>query len=192
MDFGQDLPADKLVDLIDFKHLSDVVTREEALKILKDIEDGADGKKKKADRKKEMIDDGFPAYTTSAGWLGYPPEKIKKLCQKLLEDGHTYFKMKVGSENHMDDVNRAKAIREVIGYENTLMMDANQKWDVPEAIEKMKGLSEYKPLWIEEPTNCDDVIGHRVIQAALLKFENPVGVATGPSRLRARVLCKGW
>jgi L-fuconate dehydratase len=166
-----DMEPEELVKLIDFKHLSDVVTEEEGLAILK----------KRAGtrlaRKEEMRREGFPAYTTSAGWLGYPEDKVKALCKELLAEGHRYFKMKVGSPEHQDDVNRAAAIRSVIGDDNVLMMDANQKWDVPEAIAKMRDFAQFKPMWIEEPTNCDDVIGHRKIAEAL----NPlgVGVATG-------------
>lgn len=124
---------------------------------------------------------GFPAYTTSAGWLGYPEDKIRRLCREYLAQGHRYFKMKVGSVDPQEDVMRARVIREEIDkYPNTyLMMDANQKWSVDEAIENMKSLVQFKPLWIEEPTNCDDVMGHRAIAEALEQMNSGVGVATG-------------
>lgn len=166
-----DLEPEQLVELIDFKHITDVVTKAEALDLLRKRRPAAMG------RKAEMKAEGFPAYTTSAGWLGYPEQKIRALCKDLLKEGHRYFKMKVGSADPAEDVVRARAIREEIGPDCVLMMDANQKWDVPEAIANMKRLAEFKPLWIEEPTNCDDVIGHRVIAGALKPLG--VGVATG-------------
>jgi len=170
-EFVCEMEPETLNNLIDYKHLSDVITKEEGLALLKKVRPGWEA------RVKEMKDDGFPAYTTSAGWLGYPEDKIRALCKEYLALGHRYFKMKVGSEDPEDDIMRAKAIREEIGDDNFLMMDANQKWDVPEAIENMKKLAVYKPLWIEEPTNCDDIVGHREIAKALAPFG--VGVATG-------------
>jgi len=166
-----DMEPEQLVELIDFKHISEVVSKEEALALLKARRPEAMA------RKEEMKKVGFPAYTTSAGWLGYPEDKIRALCKQLMAEGHHYFKMKVGSPDPADDLMRARAIREEIGPDNVLMMDANQKWDVNEAIENMTALAEYKPMWIEEPTNCDDVIGHRVIGEALKPLG--VGVATG-------------
>ena len=124
-----------------------------------------------------MRRDGYPAYTTSAGWPGYPESKVRALCREYLALGHRDFKMKVASPSVADDVARARAIREEIGDANFLMMDANQKWDVPEAIANMRQLAAFKPLWIEEPTHCDDVVGHREIARALRPLG--VGVATG-------------
>jgi L-fuconate dehydratase len=170
-EFIAEMEPEQLVELIDFKHMTDVITKEKALELLEKNRPGW------RERVAEMKKDGYPAYTTSAGWLGYPEDKVRALCKEYLAMGHRYFKMKVGSVDPEDDVMRARAIREEIGDDNFLMMDANQKWDVPEAIENMKKLSKYKPLWIEEPTNPDDIVGHRKIAEALRPFG--VGVAQG-------------
>jgi L-fuconate dehydratase len=117
---------------------------------------------------------GYPAYTTSAGWLGYSDEKMRSLVRERLAQGWTHFKMKVG-RNLKDDLRRASLIREEIGWERKLMMDANQVWDVSEAIRCMKELARFRPHWIEEPTSPDDVLGHATIARAIA----PIGVATG-------------
>jgi len=122
-----------------------------------------------------MKRDGFPAYTTSVGWLGYSDEKIRTLCKQALKEGWTMFKMKVGA-NVKDDQRRAAIIREEIGWERRLAMDANQRWEVNEAIEYMKQLEQFKPYWIEEPTSPDDVLGHATIAKAI---DGSIGVATG-------------
>jgi len=117
---------------------------------------------------------GYPAYTTSAGWLGYSDEMIRRLVHEGLDKGWTHFKMKVGA-NLDDDVRRAQLIRDEIGPARRLMMDANQVWDVGQAFEWMKELARFRPLWIEEPTSPDDVLGH----AAIARAVAPIGVATG-------------
>jgi L-fuconate dehydratase len=120
-----------------------------------------------------MERDGYPAYTTSAGWLGYTDEQLRKLCQDALAEGWTHFKIKVGADIE-DDVRRCTIIREEIG-DRKLMMDANQRWDVGESIENMRKLARFNPWWIEEPTSPDDVLGHATIAKAI----SPIGVATG-------------
>jgi len=170
-EFVAEMEPETLIELIDFKHLSDAITKEQGLALLKERRPGWQA------RVAEMKRDGYPAYTTSAGWLGYPEDKIRSLCRSLLAQGHRYFKMKVGSVDPEEDVMRARAIREEIGEQSCLMMDANQKWDVPEAIANMRQLATFRPLWIEEPTNCDDIVGHREIARALRPLG--VGVATG-------------
>ena len=105
------------------------------------------------------MSNGYPGYTTSPGWLGYSEEKIRKLSKEAILDGWKFIKMKVGKDVNQD-MHRAKIIREEIGYDNKLMMDANQKWEVGEAIENMRKLAMYKPHWIEEPTSPDDILGH--------------------------------
>ncbi len=120
------------------------------------------------------MSNGFPAYTTSAGWLGYSDQKIEALCKEAVEKGWTHFKMKVGSSID-DDIRRASIMRQAIGTERKLMFDANQNWDVDEAIENMKSLAQFDPLWIEEPTSPDDVLGHQKISEKIF----PIGVATG-------------
>lgn len=119
---------------------------------------------------------GYPAYTTTVGWLGYSDQTVKENCRKALLDGYTRFKAKVG-DNLEDDKKRLQLIRGEIGYENILMVDANQKWDVDTAITWMAELAEFKPLWIEEPTSPDDILGHAKISRELQSFG--IGVATG-------------
>ncbi|HBF22293.1 MAG TPA: fuconate dehydratase [Planctomycetes bacterium] len=163
-----DMTPSELVDCVDFRYIEDFLSREEAFEILQK------GKSSQPEREKEIRSKGYPAYITSVGWLGYDDAKIKRLCKQGLEEGWDWFKMKVGS-NLDDDRRRAAVIRQVIGPERQLMMDANQKWSVPEAMAWMEGLAEFQPLWIEEPTSPDDVLGH----AAIARAVSPIGVATG-------------
>lgn len=163
-----DMTAEELVSCVDFSYLSDVITPEEALQMLKVREAG------KEERIAQLAKDGYPAYTTSAGWLGYSEEKIRRLCREAKAEGWKHIKMKVGS-NLEDDMRRAAIIREEIGTNVRLMMDANQKWDVPQAIHNMQHLSQFDPWFIEEPTSPDDILGHKAIRDAIA----PVKVATG-------------
>ena len=163
-----DMTPEELVRCIDFTYITDVVTPKEALEIFKSKEDG------KQERINDLIENGYPAYTTSAGWLGYPDEKMRRLCKEAKEDGFKHMKIKVGSDLK-DDMRRAAIIREEIGDDLQLMMDANQKWDVDEAIENMAHLAKFNPYWIEEPTSPDDVLGH----AKIAKAVAPIKVATG-------------
>jgi L-fuconate dehydratase len=163
-----DMSPEEIVRCIDFRYITDALTPEEALDILRRNEST------RAEREAEMLRDGFPAYTTSAGWLGYSDDKIRALCREAVDAGWTHFKQKVGADIE-DDVRRASIIREAIGPDRTLMMDANQVWDVPEAIANMERLKAFNPWWIEEPTSPDDVLGH----AAIAKAVAPIGVATG-------------
>lgn len=163
-----DMTPEQLVSCIDFRYITDALTPDEALTILKR------NAATRATREQEMLRDGFPAYTTSAGWLGYSDEKLRHLCREAVADGWTYFKQKVGA-NLEDDIRRAAIIREEIGPDRKLMMDANQRWDVGEAIRHMQHLARFNPWWIEEPTSPDDIIGHATIARALA----PIGVATG-------------
>ncbi|XP_031840080.2 mitochondrial enolase superfamily member 1 isoform X2 [Nomia melanderi] len=165
-----DLTPEQLVSTIDFRYITDVVTKEEAIEMLRASEEG------KKEREEFLIKNGYPAYTTQVGWLGYSDEKVKTLCKKFLDLNFTSFKAKVG-QNLKDDIRRCRLIREMIGYENKLMVDANQVWDVDQSIEWMKELKEFKPLWIEEPTSPDDILGHAKIAEALRPFG--IGVATG-------------
>jgi L-fuconate dehydratase len=163
-----DMSPEELVAAIDFRYLSDALTREQALEILHA------NAPTKAAREAQMRAEGYPAYTTSAGWLGYSDEKIRALCQKGMAEGWNHFKIKVGADLR-DDLRRAAVVRETIGAQRKLMFDANQRWDVGEAIENMKHLARFDPWWIEEPTSPDDVLGH----AAIAKAIAPIGVATG-------------
>jgi L-fuconate dehydratase len=163
-----DMTPDEIVRCIDFTYITDVLNPDDALKIL---EKKADGKSQRID---ELLNEGYPAYTTSAGWLGYSDDKIRKLCREAVAAGFNHVKMKVGS-NLNDDLRRAELIRSEIGPDRVLMMDANQKWDVDEAIRNMKELARFNPLWIEEPTSPDDILGH----ARIAREIKPVKVATG-------------
>jgi L-fuconate dehydratase len=163
-----EMPAEQIVSAVPFRYISDAISPAEALEILRRQEST------RTERETKMLENGYPAYTTSAGWLGYEDEKIRRLIRQAIAEGWTHFKMKVG-QNLDDDIRRALLIREEIGWKRTLMMDANQVWDVPQAIEWMKNLAEFKPLWIEEPTSPDDILGHAAIARALA----PISVATG-------------
>ncbi len=163
-----DLTPEELVRCINFRYISDALTPQEALAILR--EKAAT----KAQREAELSSRGYPAYTTSAGWLGYSDERIRQLCREMLAQGWNSFKIKVGRDLQ-DDIRRCRVMREEIGSENHLMMDANQWWDVGEAIEHMKALAAFNPWWIEEPTSPDDVLGHAAIARAIA----PIRVATG-------------
>jgi L-fuconate dehydratase len=163
-----DLSPEELVRCVDFRYITDVITPEEAVAMLRKVEST------KAEREREMCEKGYPAYTTSAGWLGYSDEKIRRLCREALAEGWKDFKIKVGRDVE-DDIRRCKIIREEIGDDNHLMVDANQWWDVPQAIEHMRHLAPFNPWWIEEPTSPDDVLGHAAIAKALA----PIKVATG-------------
>lgn len=129
-----------------------------------------------ADRIREIQAKGYPAYTTHAGWLGYSDEKIATLCAEFLDLGLTSFKIKVGQDLE-DDKRRCKMVRKAIGPKNQLMIDANQRWEVNEAIEWVTALKEFGLLWIEEPTSPDDILGHATIAKALKPLG--IGVATG-------------
>ena len=163
-----DLTPQQVVNAIDFMWITDALTPDEALAILEK------NAPTKAAREAEMRESGFPAYTTSTGWLGYPDDKVRRLCREALAAGWTFFKMKVGQDLE-GNLRRAALMRAEIGREHTLAMDANQCWDVPEAIRQMKELAPFDPYWIEEPTSPDDVLGH----AAIAKAVAPIRVATG-------------
>jgi len=163
-----DMDPEQLVACIDFRYITDALTPEEALEILRR------NRPTRSAREEEMRDKGFPAYTTSAGWLGYSDEKLRHLCRQAIRQGWSHFKIKVG-RGIEDDIRRCTIIREEIGWDRKLMMDANQCWDVGEAINHMKRLARFDPWWIEEPTSPDDVLGHAAIARAL----EPIGVATG-------------
>ncbi len=165
-----DLTPAQIVELVDWRYLTDALTPDEALASLERLAPT------RAAREAEMLRDGYPAYTTSAGWLGYSDEKIQRLCREGIAEGFTHFKMKVGADL-ADDQRRAAIVRATIGDQRTLMIDANQRWDVPQAIEWTKALAHFRPLWIEEPTSPDDVLGHAAIARAL--EPHGIGVATG-------------
>ncbi|KAF2275612.1 L-galactonate dehydratase [Westerdykella ornata] len=168
-----DMSPSEIVSLIDFRYLTDCLTPEEALAILEKAQEG------KKDRLQEALENrAVPAYTTSAGWLGYGEDKMRGLLEETLGQGYKHFKLKVGGDVE-GDRKRLTIAREVIGYDrgNVLMVDANQVWDVQEAVTYMNELKEFRPWFIEEPTSPDDVLGHKKIKDALAPLG--IGVATG-------------
>jgi L-fuconate dehydratase len=174
-----DMTPEQLVDASDLRYLSDALTREDALAILREHAPT------RAQRISELEGrGGYPCYTTSAGWLGYSDDKLRRLLQEAVDEGYRHVKLKVGADLE-EDVRRLRIAREVIGWDAKLMIDANQVWDVPEAIDWVNELAEFKPHWIEEPTSPDDVLGHAAIRRAVA----PIGVATGEHGMN-RVLFK--
>jgi L-fuconate dehydratase len=165
-----DMTPDQIVGLIDFRHITDALTPAEALDILQQQEAG------KADRIAQLERMGYPAYTTSAGWLGYPDDKVRRLCREAMDAGFQHIKIKVGQDLE-DDKRRAAVVRDEIGDDRHLMIDANQVWEVGQAIDWVKALSPWRPLWIEEPVSPDDILGHARIRKALMSYG--IGVATG-------------
>ncbi|KAK3902137.1 putative l-galactonate dehydratase [Staphylotrichum tortipilum] len=168
-----DMTPEEVVGCIDFRYITDVVTPEEAVEMLKKTEAG------KQERMREAMENrAVPAYTTSPGWMAFSGEKMREVLRETIDQGFTVFKFKVGTSVEADR-EKLRAVREVLGYDKgyQIMIDANQVWSVPEAIEYMKQLVEFKPVFIEEPTNPDDVLGHAAIRKALKPYG--VGVATG-------------
>jgi len=163
-----DADPEWLVSQIDFRYITDALTPDEALDILRRGRAGAEG------RRNILSERGFPAYTTSAGWLGYDDEKLTRLAAQAVADGFRQIKLKVGADLD-DDIRRCRVARSVVGPDIRMAIDANQRWDVAEAIRWTKALAEFDPYWIEEPTSPDDVLGHATIRAAVA----PVKVATG-------------
>ena len=163
-----DMSPEELVRCIDFRYITDCITPDEALAMLREKEAG------KAERIATLEREGYPCYTTSAGWLGYGDEKLRRLCQEAVDAGFNHVKLKVGRDK-ADDIRRLRIAREVLGPDRQLMIDANQVWEVGQAIDWVRDLAFAKPWFIEEPTNPDDVEGHRKIREGVA----PVQVATG-------------
>jgi L-fuconate dehydratase len=163
-----DLPPEQIVDLVDFRWIDDAIASDEALELLRRHAPT------RREREVELLERGLPYYTTSAGWLGYSDDKLRRLCREAVDAGFGHVKIKVGADLD-DDVRRAGIARDVIGPDRHLMMDANQRWGVEEAIAAMRRLAPFDPWWIEEPTSPDDVLGHARIARAIA----PIGVATG-------------
>ncbi|PPL15359.1 L-fuconate dehydratase [Microterricola pindariensis] len=162
------LSPEEIVDLVDFRYLSDALTPEEALEILRAAEPG------RAEREAELLANGYPGYTTSPGWLGYSDEKLARLCREAMAEGFTQIKLKVGADLD-DDIRRLRIARETCGEGFPIAIDANQRWDVADAIAWVKALEQFDIKWVEEPTSPDDVLGH----AAIARGIAPIPVATG-------------
>ncbi|MFD8705987.1 enolase C-terminal domain-like protein [Kitasatospora sp. NPDC059648] len=166
--FLGEMSPEELVAQVDFRWLSDALTTEEALEILRRAEPG------RQERIARLLERGYPAYTTTPGWLGYSDEKLAHLAREAVADGFTQIKLKVGASLE-DDVRRMRVAREAVGPDIRVAVDANQRWDVGPAIDWMRALAPYDPYWIEEPTSPDDILGHAAVRAAL----SPIKVATG-------------
>ncbi len=163
-----DLTPEQIVDLVDFRYLTDALTPEEALEILRAAEPG------RASREAVLRERGYPAYTTTPGWLGYDDAKLVRLCHEAVAEGFTQIKLKVGA-NLDDDIRRMRLAREAVGPDIRIAIDANQRWDVADAIAWVKALAPYDVYWVEEPTSPDDILGHAAIARAIA----PIRVATG-------------
>jgi len=163
-----DMSPEELVGCIDFRYITDCITPQEALTLLQQRSDN------KAQRTEKLLAEGYPCYTTSAGWLGYPDDKLRRLCQEAVDAGFDYLKLKVGRDLE-EDIRRVRIAREVIGPDRKLMIDANQVWETNDAIPWVNALAFASPWFIEEPTSPDDIEGHRKIRQAVA----PVKVATG-------------
>lgn len=163
-----EMTPEEIVRLIDFRYLSDALTPEEALVILNEAQP------EKSARIEKLRQEGYPCYTTSAGWLGYPDDKLRRLCREAREAGFTHTKLKVGRDLN-DDIRRLTIAREELGEDMTIMIDANQVWEVDQAIDWVKKLAFARPYFIEEPTSPDDILGHRAIRDNIA----PIKVATG-------------
>lgn len=168
----------QLVELIDFRHISDALTPAEALRIFEDAQPA------RLENEKTLLDKGLPAYTTTPGWLGYTDETMVRLATEAVADGFRLIKLKVGGSLE-NDRHRIKLMRETVGPDIALAIDANQVWDVPEAIAWVKGLDDDRIHWVEEPTSPDDILGHKAIQEGIA----PIRVATG-EHVHNRIMVK--
>jgi L-fuconate dehydratase len=173
-----DLTPEQIVDLVDFRYLTDALTPEEALEILRAAKPG------RAEREALLRERGYPAYTTTPGWLGYDDAKLVRLCHEAVAEGFTQIKLKVGA-NLDDDIRRMRLAREAVGPDIRIAIDANQRWDVADAIQWVQALAPYDVWWVEEPTSPDDILGHAAIARAIA----PIRVATG-EHVQNRVVFK--
>jgi L-fuconate dehydratase len=172
------MTPEQIVDLVDFRYLTDALTREEALQILRAAQPG------RAQREAALLGEGYPAYTTTPGWLGYDDAKLDRLCREAVAEGFTQIKLKVGADLD-DDVRRLGIARAAVGPDIRIAVDANQRWDVADAIRWIKELAPFDLTWVEEPTSPDDVLGH----AAIARGIAPTPVATG-EHMANRVMFK--
>ena len=163
-----EMTPEEIVDLVDFRYLTDALTRDEALTI---VRAGRDGREQ---RQRALLTEGYPAYTTTPGWLGYDDAKLQRLCREAVSDGFTQIKLKVGA-NLDDDIRRLQIARDTVGPDIAIAVDANQRWDVEEAVRWVAHLSRFDLAWVEEPTSPDDILGH----AEIARRIHPIPVATG-------------
>jgi len=163
-----DMTAEQLVDLVDFRYITDALTRDEALALLRDAAPG------RAERMATLRAGGYPAYTTSPGWLGYSDDKLARLARQAVADGFRAIKIKVGL-NLDDDIRRCRIARQAVGPDIALAVDANQRWDVGIAITWLRQLEPFNVAWVEEPTSPDDVLAHATIRSSVA----PMPISTG-------------
>lgn len=173
-----ELSPEQIVDLVDFRYLTDALTPGQALDLLREAQPG------RADRRRWLEEHGYPAYTTTPGWLGYDDDKLVRLAREAVEDGFEQIKLKVGADLE-EDLRRLRLAREAVGPDVKIAVDANQRWEVEEAIESTTALAPFGLAWVEEPTSPDDVLGHARIAEAVA----PIPVATG-EHLANRVIAK--
>lgn len=162
------MSPEEIVGLVDFRYLTDAITPVEALRTLRAKEPG------RSERVAQLLETGYPAYTTTPGWLGYDDEKLRRLCREAVDDGFSQLKLKVGADRG-EDIRRLRIARAAVGPGIRIAVDANQRWDVPDAVEWISELAEFDLAWVEEPTNPDDVLGHSAIARAVA----PIPIATG-------------
>jgi L-fuconate dehydratase len=173
-----DADPEWLASQVDYRYLSDALSYDDAVDLFRRGKEGA------AERAAQLQEHGYPAYTTSPGWLGYSDEKLTRLAKQAVADGFTQIKLKVGADL-ADDIRRMKAAREAVGPDVRIAIDANQRWDVMQAVAWIRDLERFDPYWIEEPTSPDDVLGHSLIRQSVA----PVKVATG-EHVQNRVVFK--
>jgi L-fuconate dehydratase len=170
-----ELSPAEIISTLDLSYLEDVLTRQEALAILTD-------QQLSASLRMPILEVGYPGYDTSIGWFNYSDDKIRESCKKAMDEGFSAVKLKVGSTDTQRDIRRASIIREIVGSDIKVMLDANQKWTLPEALEVCQALKAMNPYWIEEPTHPDDIFAHQVLAKAI----QPVKLALGehvPNRI---------
>ena len=172
------LTPEEIVDLVDFRYLTDAMTRDQALEILRRAEPG------RAARRQELLRSGYPAYTTTPGWLGYTDEKMVRLAQEAVAEGFGQIKLKVGADLAAD-IHRMRLARETVGPDIRIAIDANQRWDVGEAVSWITALAPWDPWWVEEPTSPDEILGHATIRREV----SPIRIATG-EHVQNRVVFK--
>ena len=175
-----DLEPEQLVRLMDFSYVEDVLDEKNALQMLKE-------KEASRSSREGILTRGYPGYDTSVGWMGYSDDKVRELTKSALDQGFSAFKLKVGSTDESRDLRRAELIRELAGTDKTIMFDANQHWNLPNALRMCGELSKFKPLWIEEPTHPDDILAHVELAQAIA----PVKIAAG-EHISNRVLFKNF
>jgi len=175
-----DLKPEEVVRLLDLSYLEDEMSAQDALELLRD-------KLASRPERERILADGYPGYDTSVGWMAYDDDKVRELTLRAIDQGFTAFKLKVGSSDAERDLRRAAMLRECVGDEGTLMLDANQRWNLPAALRRCRQLAKVRPLWIEEPTHPDDIQGHAVLAQAIA----PVKVAAG-EHIPNRVVFKNF